>query len=1724
MPITPDDTGTVSNLGYAVDTHAAAAGDDSIFSNISDLATKAIPLTGLSIVNSFVNTAITIDNWMGGDNKQLTVQDEVGDGDLNDYYNRHSSAIEGAGLIAGSLIPGTAGIKALRMAQEGKLSSVMQMATNMFAGPKDRLVQGALQEILNPETSQTASIVADKFKAIALGFGDQALQGLAYEAATTATMFGSPIINKETYGDIAQNLAMGAVGGGLFGGLVEGVGTAWAFRKAQLAAGTAIRTSELVGRLGDKTASFLDSDRALEIVRMIPGQPSELGGSLGRLTRDRNYLNSVQDLKIALQPSFPDPAAASDFGDLLINMKNNGQQTEDIYARLNRFVRADRVDSNAAAPETGTFYVNNFAKKDAAAFTDMVSNSINKDAKVARAFRLKDGATEVKVARFDTAIDPKGVLDLPGDTPLFSSSQEAFDNGYDIFLNRNLQPVVNPKAPNIEQIPHPGESRILSMKEQLAYRKNTPGQLPEGSKPLLGGTLKEGQSLTDLAGGPDASFANQPMYINLKNGDLSDSVTPIVGDSGEVKLLSTGLKYGDNFSQQSADTSFNSQMSTIDANARYVWANLRGIKKGDLITGTDLPMLEQLYRQANASNQTLADFVKTNNINFAKDAEHLGTLTDLKQQIIGQKNNLITDLLSKDNPASADEIALHANVKPAYLSDGANAATEDNLFVDPASYQKTNSLKLWYDINNINSNDGNIVRGMVDFGQRKQLITDTVQTNLTKFAATNGIQDAERFILSGDAGQASPLGVRPGFLTATQSDYNSLGQQAERVGRSVARFIEEKGKKIGEALSNSIQQLRNNYATDGAELAMFTAVRQRTNQIFKELPADLAAEHFPNLQDGQMVAVLKNSVAVDPKTKALTWDKNIMPDGFLSGDGYEASNAQKGTYNYYILSKNVADFERETQKINGARLISRNQWRSANGLRPDPSDPAALYAPPIDTGKYPYFAMVKATAGKGGVDDSVGMIVAKNAAELQQKIASIPKEDFQVFTKNELSKDHKVIGDYDYQRAFQDNYVNSELKRRGILSDIYPDSDINAIIARHNDWHIKSETALIRDHVETGNGQLFAELQAMAQQTGAPSESVFGRISFLQSKPVNPYQSYIDTSLNIKNKENYRPWAAASEKVEQFFDTAFNAARSGFMAATKGRITYDQAVAAAEKFGLGNPFGNVSNFTNLTNKLPPQRYLSQFLSQASSALNFTTIRLDAWQQIVDALSTPILLSAELNSANNAMKALTTVELPQIPGVAAGQSVPGIVRIMYNAVSNLFDREHMDQWKPIYNSIGALRNPESELIARQMREDMVIPYGRGWSQSDLVKKGDSIIKAAGQLSNWTEFVQSFVVADSARQLFQAKGMEGQQLTDNILSFVNRVKGNNVASQRPIAFQGALGQAVGLFQTYQLNVLQNAYRYIGEGEGKSLLLAGSLQTSLFGLGSLPGFSLMNSQIIGNSRENTQHQDLYSSIPGYFGKVLGDYLLYGSASNLLNASLYTRGDMNPRQLSLLPVNPLDYPAISGGVRLYQALRGTEQRIANGAPVGASLLIGLEHNGLSRPLMGLAQLAQGFSTTADGNLQSRVWPGAGYNPNGDNTPGFNELFNAGIFSRLLGARPLEEAVALDAAYRNTAYQAHSTAQMTALGSAVKTTLYGNSAPSQGQVEDFAARYAAIGGDITKFNSKMIEWTTAANSSIANQVYTHLGSKRNQNMMSIMGGQPLADWRSGSSTQAAGY
>lgn len=1654
-----DKTSDFSPLAYEADNFGVAKEDKSIFDSGKDFLTMGVPIAVHSALLSFYNTGVESANWFGrksglfeGNFEEASMERDLQEadesGNLLAYYKQHEQGLEAGGLILGSFAPGMAAVKALKLMQEARLAGALGKATNLLPGKiQTSVISRSLDEINAGNASLYGAIGRDKLKAIALGYGDQALQAAAWELATVATMKANPTISKDDLGDIVSHTLSAALVGGLIGGSIEGIMVSKQFKNALLSKEAEEKMFELSTRLG--VGNYLSGDRAVKLLESLDKIPE--AKSISAKTKAAQTIQSgVLETEKILKDIVPegDGIIARQFVATLRSMKNDMKlPNEYLYDMLSRLSRIQRVGDYSSELSPEIFYINKFSKAENPELNELITSSPQEKAEAAFAYKYKPTADGRKpiISRFAAIADDVVAPNT------FLSQKDAFASGSDIYIGKDLSVSVNPESEILTRSARPGEGRKLSDAEEKVYR--TTGSLPTDSSPLLGASV----------------------YFNLLDGSVTNRAFAVAGDlHSDIGLTNAGLRIGPKYvSKQEVNGGYKAkELSTINASSRYLWASERGVQAGDKIEYLDLPMLDAVTK----------DYAKAR----AKEVKYIdnaGNLRELPEdsslfatEVKRQRGRLINSLL-EDSAVASKEVEIKAGVR---------SLSAEPMVKDLEEFRKANTVRLSYDISSaVHDPDGMIARGSLDVQYRINLAKQ--QASAT---AANFFKDKyEQMIVKLDAGEADSRGAGPGFFTSANADYGSAAQKAEFTGAQVNQHILNLNNNLSDTIAGVHSQISLKPQL-GAELATLTNVLRKTGERYIFVPSELAAAKGI---DGELLAVEK-SFKYDKSGQIVDWNPDFLPEGAGWVNGKQlAAGETKGQANFYKLSPEVASYGRIHIQLNDDRLIHHNNWLTAQGIN-HKINLGAWYAPPIDTRKYPFVALVRELKGAGSAGSSVGSIVAEDAAALEQKVAGL-QDKYEIFFKGTTKKYHEVLGDYDYNMNLVQNTVDSALKREGRLSDVLPDLRGDTNLNEYLDWHQRQNTRLVRNMVELANGQLFAELRSIGERYTLAETSKFGKtLAYFTRSAENPFNSYIKTALGISPKTEYSLWQEANEKSEAFFSTAFRAAKETFGAASKGIISFEEATKLTKAFGLGNPYGEalegMKNY-GIATRLPPERYLSKFVSLANSALSATVIRLDQFQTLINAVSTPILLASETNAA---IRKLTQVELPD----TSGRFVPAPTRPIFRATQDYFGQPGKDLLAKYQEWNVGVRKLTSDYHELMDNVTLVGNETLDAVQGKMKKIVD--LGAKLTLADRTEEFVRFVAARTADIIFSEAGFIGTDLQAQVRTFVNRVHGNYVSSQRPVAFQGPLGQAMGLFQTYQFNLMQQVFRHVENGDKKSLAILFGLQSSLFGLQGLPGFQAINTHIVGNASNNPDHTDFYSAFPSTFDKKLGDYLLYGTVSNWLGTGLYTRGDIQPRQITILPVNPLDYPAVSGSIKFLSNLFNVAEKTKDGGNLLNTITQGLEHNGISRPLTGIAQTVQGYTTTSSGSLISAS----------------NDWFSLTSAARMAGSRPLDEALTMDALYRKTAYQAKDNVRMQHLGEAVKTTLLGGASPDAQQIERFATEYAASGGRVENFGRKMLEWSKDANISVANKIYMNLKNPLNVNMMKVMGGKELPDYSFG--------
>lgn len=897
-------------------------------------------------------------------------------------------------------------------------------------------------------------------------------------------------------------------------------------------------------------------------------------------------------------------------------------------------------------------------------------------------------------------------------------------------------------------------------------------------------------------------------------------------------------------------------------------------------------------------------------------------------------------------------------------------------------------------------------------------------------------------------------------------------------------------------------------AAAAAELSMVTTAVRRTEAGFFRVTTNTTPQ-------GGALAASKSYFVTEAVKKLVDAGEDLHAAmAKIEATGQQAALPIKSVAVERFLSKHM-DLNTETQeKI--ATLYS----ALGVGKR---YDPQRLYVPPIDTQRYPYIAFVKQKTGVGASGE-VAMITAKDANQLRVLMSQVDKTAYDVYDKTDVKNFFEAKGAYDYKQAFNDSRVSNALRKEGKLGDFFPETRAELVLDDYGSFHVKQQDRLVNTAVQTQYAELFGQLKYLSDDyTRAETSIARGRVSQLLRKVEDPYGDVIKTALDMQKMGEFPLLDSFNEFVDIAGRKAYNLAIKSWRSADAGMISYEEANALATRYGLGGSAGDLYKNAHTyyaANELPDKNLIALVSSKMNRIMATMGLRLDFANSLVNILSTPIMLGME----HSALKSMASKD-PEVAGKFAalystavpGQNMqtPSFGKLLFNAVGNYFkdDGTLMARYKPIAGLDDMLQEH------KMMLDDM--SYKQWQTPTQMNAIADKWVEKAAKLTGntFSEKFTRFISADVMRQqtdILEAAGMiSRQEANAYIMTFTNRVQGNYVQSQRPLLFQGTAGRSISLFQTYMFNVAQQLLRHVGDRNTKAVLTFGALQTSIYGLQGLPYFEAVNSTLLAGLDSNPERKDVYSELTKANDDV-GKWLLYGTASALplfegQGPALYTRGDLNPRTLIGLPTSPMDIPAVSGMARLLGTIKQFSSSVNKGGDVENSMLLALEHQGLSRPLAGFAQLVSGRATTSKGSLISAA---SDLNVTAENSKLFpnTSLVDAAI--RLAGAKPLDTSIAVNQMYRNAQYRLEDLARIESLGQAVKTRLYNNQVPSDEELHGFMEKYVAAGGVQQNFAKAMQRWMKDANQSTVNQTATKLKDRYSQRLQVMLGGEELPDYR----------
>lgn len=1663
---------------------------------ISEAITKGIPAAAISGALSIYNTFL---DYGGQDalDTENTVRRFAGN-EIGDYYSEHKAGADLVGFIGTALAPASLGTKGLQLLRSGTAIGSYGEALGYTASRKNYWLQEALKE-----TATDGGVVkgimqsAARRKQLGWEMADQALIGTVQELAIAATMNDNPIFDNDTAGDFAWNIALGA---GLAGTIGGGLGSIAAKGILKTAAKDIQAELRLVDTIYDPAQLGMKS-KGSEISAYLSDMLSKPTGleELGfKYAYDGKQYKQILDIGPAIDVArakaqkqakdeiairFNELAAGdASIGQAYSAFVSNGidaarqagkspdEIVELLHGYLNNVERIEAVDIERMALDARKFYVNLKPAGD---------TQVERLASVFTKERTKDTTKQAYILAddFDPAKLQIARMDQLGTQKLKEAFKLAPDADAIQLLDGSFR--FNPNSKNV-----------------LRYRE-TPH------------TVR--------------------MFMDLETGTLSPQTVPVFGDLIKNGKFIDAVDYiaAGSFNQRVSGT-FVSKIDAppIEGSSRFAWASRRSVSelykltKG-VVNTKDIPVLQRLLELEKDNFDTIKKFKFMEGTREVPYEDLVSLRTYVEEARLEALQSGLDALGKSGKSVESRIIAANLGTTREWveetISNGFNPLThnlalrESGILPTEAALTPRNVAIQWNfgvvpkmvpeDAYRMNMGPSHLAT-MELSAQYQMMVRRNVQENAMVVLGDDAdlIVNVEDF--TSGRGPLSRAATQEGAgattFGAANADYgNTAALAAQTLGKNVALVAQRRRDAVIETLSPHVNAIRESPEA-AAELGILTTALRKSPMRYVVDP-----------EGGQRL------LSTDIIIAARKMDGGI--DEAL--DALEGSASMPHAFN--IDSEAVFDFIKTHTQINAQRRDKLGVLYNARGMTiAKHGDVPIVYVPPINTVRYPYHAFVR-TKAKVGLGTETGMITARSEQQLRE-LASSLSDDFDVFFKADTDNYFKAKGEYDYNLTLNEGAINSELARRGKLADVLPETRSENVLEDYLQFHAKGEEKFVRTAAEVRNSKFFAELGFLSKVYRKEAESVTRGIgSRFRSRVADPFGDYIKTALNISKQQEFPLLDSLNEFVDKVGMQAGEAFEKGFKDAKAGLISWDDANFLMEQYGMRGAYSNMDQYLT-ANERYPRNLIREGLQKANLLLAGFSLRLDVANSLLNIISTPIMLGTELSSIKQRLKTgdpmlgkLNELMSVQVPG--RDVRAPTMMPRLAESINNFFG-PRKEELIGRYRKIGAIK--EISQLYHEVLDDLSF---RPHNAKAWVNRIEAGIEKGSKFTgnNFSEELTRFISADTMRQitdpLVEAGKLSIKEQDAYISTFVNRVQGNYVTSQRPIAFQGTTGAAISLFQTYTFNVLQQLHRHMEAGDKKTVLMFAGLQGSIFGLNGLPFFDAVNTHLIGSLvAGNPEHKDLYNTLPS-FNKKLGDWMLYGTASAFplfsgSSPALYTRGDMNPRHVTMVPINPMDVPAVSASIKLMDTIAGMGKNIIQGADVTDSLLKGLEHQGLNRPLAGFAQLLAGRTTTSQGALISAA---SDMETAGLMATVADRVVNFGGVARLMGARPMDESIALTTLYRQKQYQAMDRARLERLGEVVKTKLYDGQAPTDAELDDFMLRYTRSGGRIENFSQAMQRWSRDANQSVVNQLANKLHSPYSQTLQTIMGGERLPDYTS---------
>lgn len=843
------------------------------------------------------------------------------------------------------------------------------------------------------------------------------------------------------------------------------------------------------------------------------------------------------------------------------------------------------------------------------------------------------------------------------------------------------------------------------------------------------------------------------------------------------------------------------------------------------------------------------------------------------------------------------------------------------------------------------------------------------------------------------------------------------GALITHIGKQVQEVMDKKIKELLEPLSLRFKQMANNSAAQ----VEFTAAYNKlmSMQGWRDIVVG---------DDGRAMIVQKRIEKVKGKTV-----ETLVP---VADDGKT----------YFITQPEVIDALQGTRVVSDEILKISNLMRSIRGHKPV-TDLGFYLPPPNLVGKY--FSYVIDNTGKQGTR----VLVANTEEELRgleaaYKTNFISKNPTLEIVSRAKQEEHNFINMYEAGELHY-TIANNELKHGGSIAFAIPPADarfINGVMQGYEQQILANGRKFMELYLSDITGKL--DMLSGYNQLFTKNQP----LKFFDKGPAPDAAKVVKNGLlGINNLQTSTTWKTAND----FFDSQVNRVSRGLDNITKtfkgkeGSIEHFEALSAelASK-GVTNPWRTYDEYIQSVMGAgdPVSR---RIVSAATGMMSTFQLRLaDAAFALVNLISMPILTHGAL------MEGLPATTLPN------GSKIKFPLRIMSDAM------RHMNSPRGKALSLEWEKQGLINQVVREYVDRLGAVHG-AYIGKDATAKG---LEAVNTFQNSKAVTWFTKPADAVESLtrnmamhtgyLMAKhaypGISDAAATIHAAAVADRIIGNYYSFQRPVLFQGTMGSAISLYQTYMLTFAQHVYRQLEKGQFAALSGTMLAQAGIFGMSSLPGYGLL-SEFIGKHMSNDNY-DLVSGTYRALDDPIAEIVLYGLPSSITQSALYTRGDITPR----IPT-PDNLAIINTAVGTYNALGKLFNGLVNQPGVEGKLQAMLEALSLqtiSRPIARMAEVAAGESITTKGQTvatSDEVW-----------------TFN-GVFSRMLSVRPLEEQALRYANHLNSFYGAADYEARQKAVNKIRTAVRAGDLQDD-LIDNVAAEYLRHGGSANGWNSVVNE------------------------------------------------